>query len=276
MPVKPVRLAATASLAVFLGGCLPPPSMQDGSSGGKTLQQRVADLETELAQLKKAQEKGQDTSSGVQQGLENLAMETESLRQELRGQKGNLEVVQHRVDQLSDRQRRLYEDMDARLRNLESGGAAGGQQGDPSVEQTATDTEAADAVVAAESAQEAYDIAFARIEGNEYEQGAAALQAFLKAYPDSGLASNARYWLGEAHYVMREFEEALVEFNRVIQDFPDSQKAPAALLKIGFSFYELEEMENARRALNRVRERFPDSSEARLARQRLNRMGGGE
>ncbi|MFP4559887.1 MAG: tol-pal system protein YbgF, partial [Thiohalorhabdus sp.] len=124
----------------------------------------------------------------------------------------------------------------------------------------------------AASAEEAYQKAFSKVQENAYQEAVDGFQRFLEEYPDSDLASNAQYWLGESHYVLREFERALKEFNRVLKEHPDSEKAPAALLKIGYSFYELGDMDGAREALSRVRERFPDSSEARLARQRLNRM----
>jgi tol-pal system protein YbgF len=201
-------------------------------------------------------------------------VEVENLRQEVRSQQGTLEVLQHRLGRLSDRQRRLYEDMDSRLRSLEQedAGPAADQDADSGAEQADKGPVGGAGDAQARSAEAAYKAAFAKIEANEYEAAAEAFKGFLDRHPDSDLAPNARYWLGESYYVLRDFEQALAEFNKVLQNHPDSRKAPAALLKIGYSFYELGEYDSAGQALERVRERFPESSEARLARQRLNRM----
>jgi len=273
--VTTLRFAAVLALAGVLGGCLPPPPSgpDRGPTPEEKLRQRVTDLEQELARLKQANA----DSSGMQKGLESLTVELDDLRQEVRGQQGDMEVVQHRLDRLAERQRRLYEDVDSRLRALEQGEGGGSpQSGSPGAASGASGADqsagADSGETRARSAEDAYKAAFAKIEANEYEAAAKAFKAFLAEHGDSDLAPNARYWLGEARYVLRDFEQALGSFNKVLQEYPDSRKAPAALLKIGYSFYELGDYDSARQALQRVRERFPDSSEARLARKRLNRM----
>ncbi|MFA9459843.1 tol-pal system protein YbgF [Thiohalorhabdus methylotrophus] len=270
--MKLVRLTAVATVVATLGGCLPPPPAP-GRGGGPSphekLQQRVATLEQELAELRKAQKQEASSSSGMQEGLETLTLDVEELRNNMRTHQGSMEVLKHRVDRLEKRQRRLYEDIDARLRSLEQSDREKASPQEPEG-QSADADEGSEA--GSGSAEEMYHAAFAKIQNNAYQEAAKEFGRFLKQYPDSALAPNAQYWLGEAHYVLREFEKALMEFNKVLKNYPDSQKAPGALLKIGYSFYELGEKESARQALKRVRERFPDSSEARLARQRLNRM----
>ena len=270
-PLRPLPPAAAAVLAGLLGGCLPPPpgapspEKDKGPTAEEKLRQRVKALEQEIARLK-------ETTSGlagVREGLETLTVDMGELRREVRGRQGDLEMVQHRLDRLADRQERLYEDVDARLRNLEQGGdaaaAAKSEEGDKAGEKVAPSAGKG-------TAEEAYEAAFAKIEANEYEAAAEAFQKFLGEHGDSDLAPNARYWLGESHYVMREFKPALKAFNKVLEKHPESRKAPASLLKIGYAFYELGEYDSARKALQRVRERFPDSSEARLARKRLDRI----
>jgi tol-pal system protein YbgF len=268
--VSVLRIALAAALVGLLGGCLPPPPGGPGPEQGPTaedkLRQRVQALEQQVAKLKQASE----ADSGMQSALESLTVEVENLRQEVRSQQGTVEVLQHRLGRLSDRQRRLYEDMDSRLRALEQGGGGAAADKEAAADDGGPVGGAGD--TQARSAEAAYKAAFAKIEANEYEAAATAFKGFLDRHPDSDLAPNARYWLGESHYVLRDFEQALAEFNKVLQNHPDSRKAPAALLKIGYSFYELGEYDSAGQALERVRERFPDSSEARLARQRLNRM----
>src|SRR3989344_2498142 len=90
--------------------------------------------------------------------------------------------------------------------------------------------------------------------------------------PQSALRDNARYWLGEAYYVVRDFRQALTEFSRLINDHPKSLKAPDALLKIGYSHYELGEWAKARENLNQVIARYPGQPAAKSAEQRLAKM----
>ena len=58
---------------------------------------------------------------------------------------------------------------------------------------------------------------------------------FLKYHPQSSLASNAQYWLGECYYGQQQYPQAIREFERVLTYYPTSHKVPAALLKIGYS-----------------------------------------
>jgi len=277
-------VAAVIAFALALGACqLPRGGADSGPTPEERLQQRLdavqQDLEGLHSRLSEIEEERQADTTGIRESLETLTVEVEELRQQVREQRGQLEVAQHELERLKERQRRLYEDVDVRLRALEKGEPApsraedgGDRTGSPAGENGGADE--ADASTGAEPAgpEEAYRAAFSRIEDNEYEAAAEAFGAFLEDHPDSDLAANARYWLGESHYVMRDFERALGEFNKVLQNHPDSRKAAAALLKIGYSFYELGEYKSAREALNRVRDRFPDTSEARLAKKRLERM----
>ncbi len=43
----------------------------------------------------------------------------------------------------------------------------------------------------------------------------AGFKSFVATYPDSPLASNAQYWLGEAYYVNREYPNAITAFQAV-------------------------------------------------------------
>ncbi len=277
-------VAAVIAFTLVLGACqLPRGGADAGPDPQERLQQRLDAVQQDLAgldsRLSEIREERQAETTGIRESLEALTVEVEELRQQVREQRGQLEVTQHDLERLKERQRRLYEDLDVRLRALEKGEAApsraeaGGDRTGPPSGETGGADEADDSTESEPAGpEEAYQAAFSRIENNEYEAAAEAFRSFLEDYPDSDLASNALYWLGESHYVMRDFERALGEFNKVLQNHPDSGKAAAALLKIGYSFYELGEYKSAREALNRVGDRFPDTSEARLAKKRLERM----
>jgi tol-pal system protein YbgF len=263
-----LRAAGWVLAGFALTGCaLAPPGSQDpGPTPVERLSNRVSALEEQLVQLRQAQQKQAERSAELRKTLESLTVENGDLQEAVRKVRGETEVLGHRLEKLDKRQRQLYGDLDSRLRALESGAGNGSGGAGP----------AAEPVPEFDSAQAAYDAAYAKIEENQYRAAVRYFQAFLERHPNSDLVPNAYYWLGEAHYVRREFQEALVAFNKVLEQYPDSNKAAAALLKVGFSFYELEDMEGARQALERVVERFPDSSEARLAKRRLDKIPSGD
>jgi tol-pal system protein YbgF len=120
--------------------------------------------------------------------------------------------------------------------------------------------------------QATYDAAFAALKDGRYAESARRFQAFLDQYPNSGLAGNAYYWLGESYYVTQNYKIALKSFQTLLQRYPDSQKAPDALLKVGYSQYELKEWDQAEATLNQVVQMYPDTTVAHLAQGRLRAL----
>jgi len=204
--------------------------------------------------------------------------------------RGDLEVQGNDLGEIKKRQRELYQDIDRRLRDLESrtvGQAPAPQISVPQVSPPApsvtepaaggSQTPAPEPAAAAPSATEAeerdaYQAAFDTLKEGRYKEAKVSLGAFLARYPNSSFAGNAQYWLGEAHYVTRNFEQGIIEFEKVLNSYPDSNKVPDAMLKLGYTFYELKQYPQAKAILQDLRERFPDETAARLAAKRLDRM----
>ena len=120
--------------------------------------------------------------------------------------------------------------------------------------------------------QPTYDAAFAALKDGRYAESARRFQTFLDQYPNSGLAGNAYYWLGESYYVTQNYKISLKTFQTLLQRYPDSQKAPDALLKVGYSQYELKQWDQAEATLNQVVQSYPDTTVARLAQGRLRAL----
>ena len=106
----------------------------------------------------------------------------------------------------------------------------------------------------------------------QYTDAAEGFLAFLDKFPQSDLAGNAQYWLGESYYVTRNYDIALEAFHGLLERYPDSNKVADAWLKIGYKHYELKEWEKARDTLLRVKDMYPDSRLSRLADSRLRTM----
>ncbi|HET6656168.1 MAG TPA: tol-pal system protein YbgF [Gammaproteobacteria bacterium] len=189
----------------------------------------------------------------------SLGQRLDQLAEQVRTLRGQVQELAHAVDESNRRQRDLYQDLDQRLRALETGTAAGANQG-------------ASMVPGSESGRTAYDHAFNLLQQGNYQQAEGAFTAFLAQHADSDLADNAEYWLGEARYVSRDFKGAVQAFQAVANGYPDSPKVPGALLKMGYSYAELEQWDEAKQALRQVVQNYGDSTEARLARDRLKQL----
>ncbi|MEZ5582267.1 MAG: tol-pal system protein YbgF [Candidatus Competibacteraceae bacterium] len=85
----------------------------------------------------------------------------------------------------------------------------------------------------------AYNAAFNRLREGRYSQAISGFNSFIRTYPDSNLASNAQYWLGEAYYVNRDFERAEDAFVALGINYPNSDRVPDTLLKLGYIYDEL-------------------------------------
>jgi len=102
-----------------------------------------------------------------------------------------------------------------------------------------------------------YESAYASLKNSNYEAAESGFRDFLTQHGDNVLAANAKYWLGETHYVRGNFKTAAREFAEGFQEFPESAKAPDILLKLGMSLSGMGKEEQACVALAQVPVKFP-------------------
>ncbi len=224
--------------------------------------------------------------------LVQIYMQIQNLRQQVRSLTGQNQVLEHQIQRLRERQRRLYMNIDKRLQALE---ASSGQNPSVSAASTslappttavptppassATTTQASSIVPQTGSAPnyngkdlEAYQKAFNLLMNSHYKAAITAFESFESAYPRSPYVANAEYWIGEAYYVEQMYKQALKHFQNVIYNYPQSNKVPAALLKIGYCYDALKQWSEARKTLQSVINQYPGTTEARLAMDRLRQM----
>jgi len=127
-------------------------------------------------------------------------------------------------------------------------------------------------IKARKSAKEDYDGAYKLYKENAYRQAIEEFRAFLKEYPDSELAGNAGYWLGECYYQQERYEEAILEYEKVVREHK-GPKVPAALLKQGLAFHHLGDTKTARFLMEKLLEEYPKSGQAEAARSNLKKWG---
>lgn len=109
--------------------------------------------------------------------------------------------------------------------------------------------------------------------GGKYDLARQEFLDYLKYYPDTDLASNAQFYLGEIDYSQKQYKEAVGEYDKVLQNYPKSFKLAAARLKKGMALVELGQKAGAIREFREVVRRFPGTDESRRASAKLRELG---
>lgn len=120
--------------------------------------------------------------------------------------------------------------------------------------------------------KETYQVAFNKMSSSP-TAATRAFEDYIKLQPNSPLAANAQYWIGEIMYSHNNYKGAVKEFIKVLQKYKNSNKAPDAAIKLGYSFYALKDWKYARRTFEDVLKYFPSNQNAvNLANKRLEKM----
>lgn len=245
-----MRSTLGLAVCVLLTGCVTAPEQDP-------VVQKLTEFDSRLLRIERVM---------TNQSLLDLSQRNEALQNEIRTLRGQLDELQHNVNRTQTQLREQYNDVDRRITTLESGGSAG---------LGSTPSAASAGLPVPQGDDRAnYQAAFDLLKDGKYPEATAGFKQFLTTFPDSVLADNAYYWLGESYYVTKQFTEALKSFRTVIDKYPASRKMPDALLKIGYCNYELKNWGEARTSLTRVVQQYGDTTAARLANERLAKMGG--
>ncbi|MGH8250013.1 MAG: tol-pal system protein YbgF [Steroidobacteraceae bacterium] len=234
---RPPRASRVAATLVAVLAAMPAAAQSKGERLDM-LEERMSSVERQLEN----------------QGLLEMSRRIDALAQELRQLRGQVEQSQHELATARKQQRDQYVDLDTRLKAAEAA------------------LTAAQSAVPGGTPEAEYQAAFNLLKDGQYDQAAAALQDFLTKHKDHELASNAMYWLGEAHYVRRDYPPALAAFEGMLGNYPGARKAPDALLKAAYCQYELKRYAPARATLMRLVQEFPGTQAATEGQQRLDRM----
>lgn len=212
-----------------------------------------------------------DTLSKAQIELVN---QIQALREENAKLRGQVETLQYELESTKKRQQDFYVDLDGRVRKLETAPppaalAPNPAEGDaPPPADTASKKPAA-ADPAAETRD--YEAALNLFKANKLKDSANAFEAFAKTHPDSTLAPNAYYWLGNALAAQRDCKRAIDAYRVVTSKWPQTPKAPDALIGVASCQQELGDAKSARTTLEAVLIKYPDSTAAATAKQRLKK-----
>jgi len=197
----------------------------------------------------------------------NLQLQVDELQSEVNKLRGITELHEHKLNQMSERQRELYQEIERRVSNALQSNALGpkdnGQSNsDNQVNYSNNLTE-----------NEAYDYAVNLVLKDKlYEQAIPAFKQFNQKFPQSSYAANAHYWLGQLLFNKTEYSSAQSEFLIVVNEFTDSSKRADALLKLAMVSQKQDENSAAITLYRQLIKEYPSSTAAQLGKSRLSSL----
>lgn|SRR5262249_24640424 len=232
-----------------------------------SLEQKHAVVKTLLEQSSDSVNKLSSTMGSMQKAMQdvqaNSGTRLDTMATQVQGLADNLEEVKARLAKLNQQ----LADMQGTMQSLDSkisGGtpaanpAPGGGSGGPGP---------------APSADVLYSNGLRDFTGGKYDLARQEFLDYLRYYPNTDLASNAQFYLGEIYYAQRQYKEAIGEYDKVITNFPKSFKLATAHFKKGMALQELGQKASAIREYREVVQRFPGTDEERRARAKLRELG---
>lgn len=233
-----------------------------------TMQSQNQASQAAIADLKKNQQSIEAIVKG--QGLVDMQNQIEALKQEIARLKGELEVANHNIDATQQRQKDLYGDTDTRLRKLEVVATPTSSTQAPVVaEATAATTATPD-----KNSQEfqLLELANGLSRESKHKDAFNAYDKFLKDYPNSALAADAKYGLGYSQFALKNYKSAIATQQKVLDMHPDSPKVPDAMFNMANSQLQLGQVANAKKSLKDLIAKFPNSEVTPTAQKRLKAL----
>ena len=240
-------------------------------------------------------------SSADTAALANIEVRLGQLETQQRNLTGQLERMNHDIQQMKTRLDRTLADNDLRFQQLERGGAAAGARtGAPTTDNTlyaqdvtaqVTDSARTSGNSAAgnlgtlsgsgtaprgsDPASILYDNAFSDVREAKYEAAEDKFKRFMAMYPSHALAANAQYWLAETYYVRGNYQQAARAFAQGYQDYPKGAKAPDSLLKLALSLSQIGKKEDACLSFAQLKKEYGSEQTpvVRRAEQEAKRIG---
>lgn len=217
-----------------------------------------------------------DTTSGQDAGLYLMMERMQRYQRQIDKLRGQVEELEHTVDQMRNGARDRYMDLDTRLRALAD---AHGEK--PTGEAPATATDATDNSSKAQSPadakadRKAYMDARGKLLSGDHKGAVTALSGYLKQHADGAYVPQAHYWLGEVYRIEGDkasLAKAAGEFSVVVNDYPQSTKVQEALYKLAVVRVQQGKTAAAKTDLKQLLKQFPDGAEAKLADKLLKQL----
>jgi len=253
-----VATAVTVAAGLAIGGCV-------SSTDIDALHDQIADVQRQAALLQQ-----QGSSKQEVAGLEaTIQRQTEALLKAEADMRLDINSLSAQIAQLQDK----LEDANYRLAQVSQQIAATNQDIRAARTSPAPGSPGEAAPAATSDPETLYQTSYSDYLRGNYDLAMLGFKQYLDAFPETDLADNAIYWIGECFYRQQKFVEAIAEYDKVLKQFARSDKTASALLKKGFALLEQGQKKDGIAQLQGVVKSFPSSDEANLAKQRLQSLG---
>ncbi len=254
------------------------------------LQRDVAQIQDQLRALQRSQdEKLSALTVLVQQSLDaankantSVAVLENNLRQNLRDQEKSVAApvanVGAKIDQMSTDFQSLREsmaDVAARLGKLQQqvldlsnaaktiqappppgGGGMASSGGPPPM-----------------SAESLYANAMRDRSGGKSDLALQEFRDYLKYFPNTDLAPNAQFYIGEIHYQLGDYDAAIQEFDTVLEKYPDNNKTADAMYMKGATLMKMGRRTQGAQEMRELIKKFPSSNLSEKACSQIKAVG---
>lgn len=269
------NLSAAGFLGVLLillaAGCA---TEGDFRSFQAEVRRELAQQDQQMRDLRRRVEEIQAERSRGSKQLADQMAEMGALQREVASLRGQVESMTQRGvggEELRRSQAQIRQELDALRRAVEQlGGSLTGIP--PAAGPTAPAGPPAAPPLPAERAEDLYKNAMVRFEEGDNAKAREGFQVVVSRFPESNLADNAQFWIGECYFREGNFKQAILEYEKVISQYPKSGKVPAALFKQGMAFEKLGDLESARYLYTKVSKDHPETDQARMAEVRLKNI----
>jgi tol-pal system protein YbgF len=222
------------------------------------------------------------SSSGARLNSTTLA-QLEEVKEHIRSLRGDLEQIQFDNARLNEKMVKIAADMEYRFNDLEKRilnqkDEAGvfsdlDEELDNDLILSESDVKAAnehreskvngsdDPLLAKKlqdkSMEDQFKDAQTLLKQKNYKEAKDAFTIVTEKYPNTDVAGNAHYWLGEIYYARSQFDKSAVEYLKGYQSSIRGSRAADNLLKLGISMSKLEKRKEACTTYAKLKKEFP-------------------
>lgn len=250
------------------------------------VEERVEALEGEIARLRGAVSSGAEFRrlDGLEAEIARLTDQVERLgyavRQQEEASKKKLEDLEYRIIELEGGDPSiLFQDGEGSEQGALSPSETPAPPQSPSQSGSATPSGGTLGVLTTTARvggeeKAALDAGVAAVNEGRPEEGARLLERFIRDYPDSAVAGDAYYWLGESRSDMGALQAAANSYLDAATLFPGSPRAAESFLRLGETLRSLGRTDVACSTFRELSQRFPGRTDLIAEAERQARQTG--
>jgi len=199
----------------------------------------------------------------------NSGSRLDTMSTQVQGLSDNLEEIKVRIGKLNQQ----LTDLQGTVQSLDAKLSSGAPAASTDSSGAANPGSSASATPPPISAETLYSNALRDIYSGKKDLARQEFLDYLRYYPETDMASNAQFYLGEISYAQKNYDDAVAEYDKVLKNYPSSFKLAPARLKKGMALIALGQKQAGIRELRELVKRYPGTPEAKSARATLHYLG---